>query len=59
MRKQAGGDEDRRSGTSLPMVSALTTMLLWRMPRMLIAAIAAMISVMTAARGRRSRSAGQ
>ncbi len=43
------------SGSSLPIVSTLRTRLLCRMPRMLIAAIATMTSVMKVARGRAGR----
>ena len=38
------------SGISFAAVSALTTMLLWRMPRTLIAVMATVISVITMAR---------
>ena len=47
------------SGVSLAMVSAFSTRLLCRMPRTLIAAIAAMIAVITAARGPLRDIAGQ
>ena len=47
------------SGVSLPIVSAFSTRLLCRMPRTLMAAIAAMMTVITTARRPGCVTAGQ